>query len=42
MYLARLAREGGSSGFADQLLDLQGMNEMLGTARLLDEARGYA
>jgi len=42
LYLARLAREGGSSGFTDQLLDLEGMNELLGTARLLEETREYA
>jgi 2-methylisocitrate lyase-like PEP mutase family enzyme len=41
-YLARLAREGGSYRFREELLDLQDMNGLLGTAQMLDEARRYA
>jgi hypothetical protein len=41
-YLARLAREGGSYGFREELLDLKNMNELLGTARMLEEAQKYA
>jgi 2-methylisocitrate lyase-like PEP mutase family enzyme len=42
LYLARLAREGGTHGFRDQLLDLDGINALLGTPQLLDEAARYA
>lgn len=42
VFLARLAREGGTDGFADELLDLQRMNRLLGAEELLELAQQYA
>ncbi|MCC5861427.1 MAG: isocitrate lyase/PEP mutase family protein [Gammaproteobacteria bacterium] len=41
-YLARLAAEGGTDGFADELLDLQEINAVLGAEGLLADAARYA
>jgi 2-methylisocitrate lyase-like PEP mutase family enzyme len=42
VYLARLAREGGTHGFREQLVDLEGINALLGAPRMLEEAARYA
>lgn len=41
-FLARLARDGGTDGFAGELLDLQRMNRLLGAEELLALAETYA
>jgi 2-methylisocitrate lyase-like PEP mutase family enzyme len=42
LYLERLAREGGTHRFREQLLDLDSINALLGAHQLLDEAARYA